>query len=340
MERTVSLKFMRWNRSSVTAASRGQWPPPPNWTANLPVSPPLGISLDTVPVPKIGAQRTVGASSVSDPDAQEFPADELAEPFRTRGPRVHVDAVRAMARARGRRFHLSRRAVPDDGSFEALVHSGLLTERGRLTEDGFGLAEVIADAPLRIRMHASAHAVPLIFEAHLFGGRALILATDSPAQVLARGDDGSTRGAADDTACHIGLDMSGVGRLPLAMACWAGLHPSSVPARREYTMAWEAVEARFTGAATPEAGGVPDLLDDQPWTGWAVSSEPAGATMTLVGAGEHTFRLTRPADDTAQLTWVPAEEVWTDLVSIVRGAVVAPAEELDLVMAGEAQRLD
>ncbi len=258
------------------------------------------------------------AVPVENEEMPEFPVQELSLGYQARGPVVHIEAIQAMAHARGRRPRLKRRGLPP-GSFETLVTAGLIDEHGRLSDDGLRVAEVIRTASLRVRVHAAASEIPLIFEAHIFDGQALIFATDAPAEFLTRHSEG-VQAAADDPKSRITLDLERLDLLPLSMAAWAGIQPSdSVPERRDFTVSWGVVEARFQ-AAEPSWPGATEVWE-QAWCGWAISTDPATQTLKMVQAGRHSFRLTRLNEDTAHLVWVSPQSVWADIVGMVQRAI-------------------
>jgi len=308
----LSLNLERFQRSPVPAPGTA-----PNIWSSVPVAggperSPAGAasahdsapSAGPEPAPSPGSEPVLGpATPAGGLRGRQLPAADLAAAFDSRGPVVDLDAFRALVAAHARRRHLRPRDVP---RFDGLLEAGLVDKRGRLTSNGKLVVEMVLLAEHRVVLQAPDPARPLAFQAHVLGGRVLILTETAGEAPAPEGDPAA--------GVQVALDFRSRTELASSMAQWARLAWNAAPPRDpELRLDWEQVQEQFVHGAAGAAGGPHSGIWSSPWAGWAMIVDDRAPQIVVVTIGVHAYSLTRPDQDTALLTWVPAADLWSEI---------------------------
>jgi hypothetical protein len=135
-----------------------------------------------------------------------------SQPYESLGPLLPRQALRILAGS-GRKVSLG---------LKELLEAGLVSENGKLTEQGKLVKQILTKPRAQLRIESSRGRAPLTFEAYVASGQAVLLASASPASLTddPHGDDITTASAL------VRLDFVPAGYVPIAMAAWTGIAPA------------------------------------------------------------------------------------------------------------------
>ncbi|HEY7010200.1 MAG TPA: hypothetical protein VH395_14725 [Jatrophihabitantaceae bacterium] len=250
--------------------------------------------------------------------AQGVPLEDLAripanQPFRSEGPLVPYRALNLLAQA--------GQSVPheDSAARDALAEADLVTADGEPTEAGRAIAETWRSSTVQLAVNAFGLGERTAFVARIGGGRAVVAAGPSAAELLA--------GQVHDPE-PVRVQLASLAALPLLVASWVGLAPAWQFVVRPDRLPAALVEARVadpTVACPDEADENLRQMWAQPWVDWRVQTTPNGNTVGYLSAGERGQFVSWIEGDKRVLDARPPMHVWRDLIRLVDAAVAAPA---------------
>jgi hypothetical protein len=140
---------------------------------------------------------------------------------------------------------------------------------------------VLADPDARILVEASVAATSLSFDATVLRGQAAVTATASPRTVRTPG------AAAAGPAARTGATTFRlpVALLPLAIAQWLGLGPSSAAPAAPITVPIRLVMNRLVDPSVPPPDGADPVTWEQPWFLWTLRSSATDSGLVVVDTG-------------------------------------------------------
>jgi hypothetical protein len=206
-----------------------------------------------------------------------------------------------------------------------LVESGLATEDGKLTEQGQLIKQILTKPTARIRLESARGRATLTFEAYVYAGQAVLLASASPASLVEvpHGEDILTASAT------VRLDFVDVSYVPIALAAWAGVAPAWSLATSPELIDEELLVHRADDPAVAPPADADEHLKyvwSQPWFLWTLTGTGLDSGMVMVNAGPagH-FAVTEGEGKKARFTAYPSMFLWQKLVALVEQSVTAIA---------------
>jgi hypothetical protein len=245
------------------------------------------------------------------------------DPWTPVGPEVGRAGLDLLVRAANGRLASRGLDEQEQQALARMTEVDLLDRKGRLTDDGNHVVEVMRRAGHHLRVEATCGMAPFTLDAYSAGDRTVVLATVSPVGWAGQPAAGTDIAA---MAQRVWVETMPTATLPLELARWLGLRPAWSLATSPETLPMATLTAKVDDPSTP----VPDRADvrlrrawEQPWFLWSVrvtggdgAAEPSGAAG--VNAGEAGFfSLTRTEhEESALLQAWPSEAVWGRLLAL------------------------
>ncbi|WP_315093142.1 hypothetical protein [uncultured Cellulomonas sp.] len=237
-----------------------------------------------------------------------------SQPFRSTGPTLPREDLEVLVRAASARLRKVR-ATP------TLVEAGLMDDSGP-TDDGRTVARMLSGSQARLRVESGRGRAPLTLDVYLADGRALAIATSSPA-ALADVPHGDT---ILEVAGSVGLDLVDSSAVPALVASWVGLSPAWSLATTPEAILEETVLTRVDEPETPPPPGADAHLRHvwgQPWYLWTLQASGNEYGLVVVRAGAAGQFLLTSSDEPGHVGFVavPAAQLWAHLVEQTATAV-------------------
>lgn len=246
------------------------------------------------------------------------------DPWTPVGPEIGRPGLDLLVRAASDQLDTRRLDEPERQALARMTGVELLDERGRLTEDGRYVVEVMRRAEHHVRVEATCGMAPFTFDAYSAGDRTVVLAGVSPV-----GWAGSRAPGADIAAMaqRVWVETMPTSALPLELARWLGLRPAWSVAVSPEALPLATLTARVDDPETPVPDGADVRLQRawrEPWFMWSIrtaagstaASEPPGTVG--INAGDAGFFVLTAAEDEESATlqpW-PSEAIWGRLLTL------------------------
>jgi hypothetical protein len=242
-------------------------------------------------------------------DLSRIAADQ---PYESLGPLLPRQALQILATS-GRKITLG---------LKELAESGLATEKGKLTEQGRLVKEILTKPRGRIRVESSRGRTPLTFEAYVASGQAVLLASASPASLAEVPHDDILTASA-----LVRLDVVPVEHVPIAIAAWTGMAPAWSLATNPEMIDHELLLHRADDPAVPPPADADENLKyvwSQPWFRWTLSGSGLKSGLVMINAGRagH-FSLSQGDENKTRLTAFPSVVLWPALVALFEQSITA-----------------
>lgn len=241
-------------------------------------------------------------------DLSRIAADQ---PYESLGPLLPRQALEILA---GR---------PGTEGLKELVDAELATEDGKLTEQGELVKQILTQPIAQLRLESSRGRATLTFEAYIYGGQAVLLASASPASLteVPHGEDILTASAL------VRLDFVPAGYVPIAMASWTGIAPAWSLATSPELIDEELLIHRADDDAVPPPADADAHLKyvwSQPWFLWTLSGTGLDSGLVMINAGRagH-FAITQGEDKKVRFSPYPAMYLWQKLVALTEQSITA-----------------
>jgi hypothetical protein len=252
--------------------------------------------------------------SIGEPleDLSRIAADQ---PYESLGPLLPRQALEILAGA-GRK--------DNNLGLKELVDAELATDDGKLTEQGELVKQILTKPIAQIRLESSRGRATLTFEAYVYGGQAVLLASASPASLVEvpHGEDILTASAL------VRLDFVPAEYIPIAIAAWTGIAPAWSLGTSPEEIDEELLVHRADDPAVPPPTDADEHLKyvwSQPWFLWTLSGSGLDSGLVMINAGRagH-FALTQGEEEgKARFTAYPSTYLWQKLVALVDQSITA-----------------
>jgi hypothetical protein len=204
-----------------------------------------------------------------------------------------------------------------------LVEAGLATDDGTLTEQGELVRQILTGPTAQIRLESSRGRAPLTFEAYVYAGQAVLLASASPASLVEvpHGEDILT------AAATVRLDFVDASYVPIAMAAWTGIAPAWSLATSPELIDEELLIHRADDPAVAPPRDADEHLRyvwSQPWFLWTLTGTGLDSGLVMINAGPagH-FAITQGEGEKARFSAYPSMFLWQKLVAVVEQSITA-----------------
>jgi hypothetical protein len=246
-------------------------------------------------------------------EVEDLSRISAGQPYESLGPLLPRQALQILAGS-GRKVTLG---------LKELLDAGLATEKGKLTQQGNLVREILTKPEARIRLESSRGRATLTFEAYVAGGQAVLLASASPASLteVPHGEDILTASAS------VRLDFVPASYVAIAIASWVGVAPAWSLATRPELIEQDLLVQRADDDAVPPPADADEHLKyvwSQPWFLWTLTGSGLRSGLAMINAGRagH-FMLTQGEGSKARFTAYTSLHLWEKLVALVEASSTA-----------------
>lgn len=264
-------------------------------------------------------------SEVTGEDVEELSGIAATQPYTSKGPWVSATGRELLAQLAERhrlgRFDL--RGNPAD--VRDLVAAGIITEKGKLTDEGEFLVSPLRAPRAAVSLIAQYGPHSSGLQIHLGGAGALITAGPSYHNLRDQPSAPAEPGPAPDDRDPAQLDVVENEAVPEMLGRWMGLGPAWSIGMHPEELPAATLEARFVDDMTPAPAEADDRflrMWHEPWVVFTISVEPGDFRAGLINAGAAGFySYGGISPDRAGLQALPSGHLWALLTAEIERAL-------------------